>query len=78
MAKKYTDKKIGLGEPLASMLQDFCAANYNAPAIEVIRAAINEHIENRLKNQEIKERYERARRERLGQADKVVRLVEKE
>ena len=75
MAKPYNDAKFQLGEPVASMLKDFCAANYKASAIDVIREAVREHIEHRLKNLDMRERYERARRERLSLPDKVVRLA---
>lgn len=78
MAKPYTDKKLGLGEPLASMLQDFCAANYNAAALDVIREALREHIEGRLNNAEMRERYEGARKARLGIPNKIVKLAAKE
>ena len=75
MAKPYNDAKFGLGESVASMLKDFCAANYGSPAIGVIREAVCEHIERRLRNPEMRERYNKARNERLGLADKVVRLA---
>lgn len=77
MAKPYNDAKFGLGEPVASMLKDFCAANYRAAAIDVIREAVKEHIERRLQNPEMRERYEVARRERLGTPRKVVHLAAK-
>jgi hypothetical protein len=75
MAKPYNDAKFALGEPIASMLKDFCAANYNAPALEIIRVAVKEHINRRLENLEMRERYETARKERLGLPDKVVKLA---
>ena len=75
MAKPYNDAKLGLGEPMASILKDFCAANYKAAALDVIREAVQEHIERRLKNPEMRERYEKARKVRLGLTDKVVRLA---
>jgi hypothetical protein len=75
MAKPYNDTKIGLGEPYASMLKDFCTANYRAPALEVIREAVREHIERRLQNLELRERYESARKTRLGLPNKVVKLA---
>ena len=75
MAKPFNDAKWGLGEPVASMLKDFCAANYHAPAVEVIREAVIEHIRRRIENPEMKERVEEARRERLGLSEKVVRLA---
>lgn len=77
MAKPYNDKKIGLGDPFATMLRDFCAANYKATALDVIREAVKEHIERRLENPEMLERYEKARRERLQLPEKVVRLASK-
>ena len=77
MPQKFKGSKIPLGEPLTTQLMDFCAANYNAAALEVIRESVREHIEWRLKNPEMKERFERARQERLGLAKKVVQLVEK-
>ena len=65
MAKTYNDKKFQLGEPLATKLRDFCAANYNCPAVEVIREALNDHINQRLMNPELRERYEKAVQDRL-------------
>lgn len=77
MAKPYTDKKLGLGEPLASMLRDFCAANYKTAALDVIREAVKEHIDRRLAEPEMKKRYEAARATRLNLPKKIVRLVPK-
>ena len=77
MPQKFKGSKIPLGEPLITQLMDFCAANYNAAALEVIREALREHIERRLENPEMKGRYEGARKERLGLADKVVQLIDK-
>lgn len=76
MPQKFKGSKIPLGEPLEWMFKDFCAANYNALAIEVIREAVREHIEKRLENPEMKERFEKARKTRLGLADTVVQLVD--
>ena len=75
MAKPYNDRKFQLGEPIATILRDFCAANYNASALNVIREALQEHIERRLENTEMRERYETARKERMELANKVVRLA---
>ena len=77
MPQRFKDSKFKLGEPLATQLADFCAANYHAPAIEIIREAVKEHIERRLENPEMKERYEDARRKRLGLEQTVVQLVDK-
>ena len=57
------------------MLKDFCAANYKAAALDVIREAVQEHIERRLENLEMRERYEKARKKRLALGEKVVRLA---
>jgi hypothetical protein len=54
--------RLDLGEPLASDLAAFCAANYNAPQTEVIREALTLHIRERLKEPVIKKRFEEARR----------------
>ena len=59
------------------MLRDFLAANYDASATALMREAVREHIEQRLENPEMRERYERARRERLGMSGKVVKLASK-
>jgi hypothetical protein len=77
MAKPYNDKKFRLGEPLATKLKDFCAANYRAPAIEVIREALKEHIDRRLEEPEMKSLYEAVRRQRLGLPQRLVRLAPK-
>jgi len=77
MAKPYNDRKMGLGDPIASKLRDFCEANYRCAALDVIREAVEEHINRRLENQEIKERYEAARRKRLKMPEQVVQLVPK-
>lgn len=77
MAKPYNDKKLQLGEPLATRLKDFCAANYNCSALDVIREAVDEHINRRLENPEMAERMETARKKRLGLPNTVVELVKK-
>ena len=77
MPKPYNDKKLQLGEPLATKLRDFCAANYNCPALDVIREAVEDHINRRLENPEMAERVESARKKRLGLPNTVVELVKK-
>lgn len=70
-----SDKKVGrykLGEPCLSLIADFSAANYNAPEVEIIREAIQEHIERRLKEPEMKRRFDAARHAR--QKTKVTKL----
>jgi len=78
MAKPYTDKKLQLGEPLATRLKDFCAANYNCSALDVIREAVEEHINRRLESPEMAERMDAARKKRLGLPNTVVELVKRE
>jgi len=77
MAKPYNDKKLQLGEPLATRLKDYCAANYNCSALDVIREAVDEHINRRLENPEMAERMVAARKKRLGMPNTVVELVKK-
>jgi hypothetical protein len=70
--------RFGLGEPWQSMLSDFCAAHYNAPERDMIRAALDFFIQNRLEAEpEVQRRFEGARRKRLGLSDSVVRIVPK-
>ena len=75
MAKPFNDKKLRLGEPLASKVQDFWAANYGAPILQLIREALEDHISRRLEEPAMKERYEAARKARLGLPEKVVKLI---
>jgi hypothetical protein len=58
--------RLDLGEPWASDLTDFCAANYSGSKTEVIREALREHIQRRLNEPEMRTRFDRARKERLG------------
>ena len=51
-------------ESLASDFIDFRAANYNAQEIEVIREALREHIDRRLKERGMKRRFDLERRKR--------------
>jgi len=70
--------RLGLGEPWQSMLSDFCAAHYNAPERDMIRAALDFFIQNRLEAEpEVKKRFDEARKKRLGLSDSVVRIVPK-
>ena len=54
---------IELAADLYLDLMAFCRANYRAPQIEVIREALREHMDRRLKEPGLKERFETARRE---------------
>ena len=65
MPRAYNDAKWGLGEPWASKLSDFLAANYKGQAKEVVREALDEHINRRLGNEpELRKRYEAFRKKR--------------
>jgi len=76
MPRQYSDKRFTLGEPLASKLKDFCAANYDCSALKVIREALEEHINRRLESHDMRRRFTEARNRRLAQEDNVVSLAE--
>jgi hypothetical protein len=76
MSKKSVDARLKLGEPLAAKLRDFCAANYNCAQIEVVREAIEAHIDRRLEYEpEMRRRYEGVRKSRLGASDTIAVLT---
>lgn len=56
-------------------LADFCAANYRAPEIEVIREALAAHIAERLKEPKMLERFNAARERRLRGDKRPLKLV---
>lgn len=64
-----------VGGTLADDLVDFCAANYRAPEIEVIREALEVHIQERLKEPKMRERFNAARERRLRRQKKPLALV---
>jgi len=64
-----------IGGTLADDLADFCAANYRAPDIEVIREALETHIKKRLEEPKMLERFNAARDRRLRGEKKPLRLV---
>lgn len=64
-----------VGGTLADDLVDFCAANYRAPEIEVIREALEAHIQERLKEPKMRERFNAARERRLRRQKKPLALV---
>jgi hypothetical protein len=60
-----------LGEPLGTELQDFCAVHYGAPEINVVREAVKTFISEQLaKEPEIKNRFEKLRKERENTLNK--------
>lgn len=77
-----SDSKTGrykLGEPCLSLLADFSAANYNAPEVEIVREAIQEHIERRLGEEpEIKKRFDAARLRRIKGKERPLSIVKDE
>ncbi len=66
-----------LGEDLALDLAAFCKANYNAPQIVIIREALTEHIEQRLKDPGLRSRFVRAKSELRAQMVEPLRLIDK-
>jgi hypothetical protein len=68
-----------LTEPLYSDLLDFCEAHRGSPEHRIIADALRAFIDERLGAEpELKRRFEEARKARLGQATKVVKLVDKQ
>ena len=64
-----------LGGTLEDDLADFCAANYRAPELEVIREALDAHINERLKEPKLLERFNKARERRLRGEKKPLTLI---
>ena len=64
-----------IGGTLANDLADFCAANYRAPDLEVIREALEAHIKERLQEPKMLERFNAARERRLRGDKKPLRLI---
>lgn len=64
-----------IGGTLADDLTDFCAANYRAPEIEVIWEALQAHIQERLNEPKMLERFNAARERRLRGQKKPMALV---
>lgn len=66
-APRKTGARNSLGREVDDLLADWCAANYSAPATQVIREAVLAHIQERLdKEPELKKRFEEAKKNRLG------------
>jgi hypothetical protein len=67
MSPDPNTKRNDFGEPLASDMLDFRAANYNAQEIDVIRRACREHIDRRLAaDDEMRRLFNQAREKRLA------------
>lgn len=68
---------IDLGEQLRISLEDFCEANYGAPATRIVREAVKAFIEERLAAEpETQKRYETAMARRLSTTGENVRVLE--
>lgn len=67
MGRKISSlSRLNLGEPLTSMLKDYCEAT-RMPAVEAVREALDGYIkEQTTGNALIGARYREARRRRLG------------
>ena len=73
---RTTGKRLAFPEPLASDFLDFRAANYNAAEMEVLREALRDHIDRRLDAEpELRNRFEAARRKRLGSNGDNIRVL---
>jgi hypothetical protein len=70
MGRRKREKLLGrwkLPEALTHELEDFCDAHRGAPEHRIIADAIRAFIEDRLKAEpELKQRFDEARRRRLG------------
>lgn len=74
--RRTTGSRFKLGEPFDEMLDDFCAAHFNASATEVMRQALSHFIRAELDaNMGMKERYDAARQRRLTGADANVAAI---
>ncbi len=59
MPQRSKGSRLGLGEPVQTMLADFCAAQHDATERTVIRSAVKAYIEDQLRKDEAtRERYE--------------------
>jgi hypothetical protein len=59
MAPRSKGKRLGLGEPVQTMLADFCEAQHDATERTVIRAAVKAYIDDQLRQDAAtRERYE--------------------
>jgi hypothetical protein len=68
MARASKGARFDLGEPWTSDLADFCAAAWGAPEKNIIKAALEMFIQDRLtKEPELKKRFDEARRKRTGE-----------
>jgi hypothetical protein len=69
MPQRSKGKRLGLGEPVQTMLADFCAAQHDATERTVIRAAVKAYIEDQLKRDvATRERYDAILAKRSNQS----------
>jgi hypothetical protein len=73
---RTTGSRLGLDEPLASDLVDFCEAHRGSPEKRIVADALRAFIDERLDAEpELRKRFEDARRKRLGIKEDKIRLV---
>ena len=66
MVKRTTGARLGLGEPWAGKLADFCEALYGPPEINIVRRALDTFIDKHLEREtDLRKRYDAARKKRL-------------
>ena len=76
MAKRSKGSRLNLGEPWTSDLADFCAAHYGVAETNIIKAALDAFIGERLeKEPELRKRFEEARKKRLGATGANIRIM---
>ena len=67
MPKPSKGSRLNLGEPWTSDLADFRAAHYGVAETDIIKAALDAFIKDRLAAEpEMRKRFEEARKKRLG------------
>jgi len=67
-APRKTGSRAALGREIDELLADFCAANYGAYAVNVVREAVRDHIARRLAEEpDLRERFESAKQQRAEQ-----------
>jgi hypothetical protein len=70
MSARSKGKRLGLGDPVQTMLADFCAAQHDATERTVIRAAVTAYIEDQLRRDAAtRERYEAILAARSSKSD---------
>ena len=73
---RTTGAKLGLPEPLAGDLADFCAASWGPPECNIVQAALRAFIDEHLsKEPELRKRYEDAKaKRRARRGDNIIAI----